>query len=93
MNNIKKITLIFLTLILFSCGSNSEIINTKLVKKHLYTLASDDMEGRKAGTPGCSRSGLRGPSSLYRGDSAHTGPSIRVPSERAAAVVRALGGP
>lgn len=27
-------------------------INTQLVKKHLYALASDEMEGRKAGTPG-----------------------------------------
>ena len=27
-------------------------IDSTLVKKHLYTLASNDMEGRKAGTPG-----------------------------------------
>ena len=27
-------------------------IDSKTVKKHLYTLAADDMEGRKAGTPG-----------------------------------------
>ncbi|AOW21761.1 M28 family peptidase [Urechidicola croceus] len=27
-------------------------IDTLIVKKHLYTLASDDMEGRKPGTPG-----------------------------------------
>lgn len=27
-------------------------IDTQLVKKHLYALASDEMEGRKAGTPG-----------------------------------------
>ena len=27
-------------------------IDSTLVKKHLYTLASNEMEGRKAGTPG-----------------------------------------
>ena len=27
-------------------------IDSTMVKKHLYTLASDDMEGRKSGTPG-----------------------------------------
>jgi hypothetical protein len=30
----------------------SNIIDSITVKKHLYTLASDDMEGRKSGTPG-----------------------------------------
>lgn len=29
-----------------------KVIDTNLVKKHLYTLASDKMQGRKAGTPG-----------------------------------------
>ena len=27
-------------------------IDSTLLRKHLYTLASDDMEGRKPGTPG-----------------------------------------
>ena len=27
-------------------------IDSATVKKHLYTLASDEMEGRKSGTPG-----------------------------------------
>ena len=27
-------------------------IDSTLVKKHLYTLASNEMEGRRAGTPG-----------------------------------------
>jgi hypothetical protein len=32
--------------------SSSFFIDSIMVKKHLYTLADDDMEGRKAGTPG-----------------------------------------
>ncbi len=32
--------------------SSSFFIDSITVKKHLYTLAADDMEGRKAGTPG-----------------------------------------
>ena len=31
---------------------NSQVISEELVKKHIYTLASDEMEGRKAGTKG-----------------------------------------
>ena len=31
---------------------NAQIISEKLVKRHLYTLSSDLMEGRKAGTEG-----------------------------------------
>ena len=31
---------------------NSQVISEELVKKHLYTLSSDEMEGRKAGTKG-----------------------------------------
>ena len=48
----------FLTLILLLCvhwnnaQNNVSSIKTKTVKKHLYTLASDAMEGRKAGSPG-----------------------------------------
>ncbi|WP_299122081.1 M28 family peptidase [uncultured Tenacibaculum sp.] len=32
--------------------NNSVNIDSSLVRKHLYTLAADDMEGRKPGTPG-----------------------------------------
>ncbi len=32
--------------------NNTFFIDSTLVKKHLYTLASDEMEGRKTGTPG-----------------------------------------
>ncbi|AUC20777.1 peptidase M28 [Polaribacter sejongensis] len=59
----KKMNLvyIFLFAIIFSCKESSKVIKSKkktatidsiTVKKHLYTLASDDMEGRKPGTPG-----------------------------------------
>ena len=58
----KIITLIFIPLLFFSCKkTNSQqitnkkvvsIIDTAVVKKHLYTLASDDMQGRKPGTKG-----------------------------------------
>ncbi|WP_139958400.1 M20/M25/M40 family metallo-hydrolase [Flavicella sediminum] len=57
-----KIKSIFYTvtvLLLVHCTSEKVSVNllegtidTVLVKKHLYTLASDDMQGRKAGTPG-----------------------------------------
>lgn len=33
-------------------GVSSFFIDSTLVKKHLYTLASDEMEGRETGTPG-----------------------------------------
>ncbi|WP_341220919.1 M20/M25/M40 family metallo-hydrolase [Polaribacter atrinae] len=59
----KKISLIYVLLFafIFSCKESSKVIKTEkkvakidsiTVKKHLYTLASDDMEGRKTGTPG-----------------------------------------
>ena len=56
----KKISLLFLVLVIsFSCqktikntASIDPAIDSLLVKKHLYTLASDQMQGRKAGTPG-----------------------------------------
>ena len=59
----KKINLISIALfaILFSCKEKSKVISTEkqeaiidsiTVKKHLYTLASDAMEGRRTGTPG-----------------------------------------
>ncbi|MBA6155617.1 M28 family peptidase [Tenacibaculum sp. S7007] len=33
-------------------SQNSTVIDSSLVRKHLYTLASDDMKGRKPGTEG-----------------------------------------
>ena len=44
-----KITLI---LLISTSVINSQIISEELVKRHLYTLSSDLMEGRKAGTEG-----------------------------------------
>ena len=46
----KNLTLIFF--IFVSSFLNSQTINENTVKKHLYTLANDSMQGRKAGSPG-----------------------------------------
>jgi hypothetical protein len=46
----KNLTLIFF--IFISSFLNSQTINENTVKKHLYTLANDSMQGRKAGSPG-----------------------------------------
>jgi hypothetical protein len=62
-NIMKKINLVYILLIatIFSCKESSNVvklekkiatIDSVTVKKHLYTLASDDMEGRMTGTPG-----------------------------------------
>ncbi len=57
----KVFTLILLSTLIFSCKTNSQkkkeesvkaTIDSLTVKKHLYTLASNDMEGRRAGTAG-----------------------------------------
>ncbi|WP_343330499.1 M28 family peptidase [Polaribacter staleyi] len=59
----KKINLVYILLVatIFSCKESAKVIKSEkivakidsvTVKKHLYTLASDDMEGRKTGTPG-----------------------------------------
>jgi Zn-dependent M28 family amino/carboxypeptidase len=59
----KKFSLVYVLLfaVIISCKESSKVVKTKkkvatidsiTVKKHLYTLASDDMEGRKSGTPG-----------------------------------------
>ena len=46
----KRLNLIFCV---FVCSFlNSQTINQNSVKKHLYTLANDSMQGRKAGSPG-----------------------------------------
>ena len=47
---IKKFLLILV--VCFSSKAHSQIINEKLVEKHLTTLADDLMEGRKAGSQG-----------------------------------------
>ena len=46
----KKLNLIFFVLV--SSFLNSQIISEISVKRHLYTLANDSMQGRKAGSPG-----------------------------------------
>ena len=46
----KKLTFVFFVLVSFIL--NSQTINEISVKKHLYTLANDSMQGRKAGSPG-----------------------------------------
>ena len=47
---INKIFVIVLFIILSSC--NNRVINKKLIDKHLITLSSDEMEGRRAGSNG-----------------------------------------
>ena len=47
---LKSYLLLFLLFI--STIVNSQVISKELVKKHLYILSSDEMEGRKAGTKG-----------------------------------------
>jgi len=44
--------LFLLIIFLIANYGNSQIISEELVKKHLYTLSDDDMEGRRAGTKG-----------------------------------------
>lgn len=59
----KKINLIYILFFatIFSCKESTKVVKTEkkeatidslTVKKHLYTLAADDMEGRAAGTTG-----------------------------------------
>ena len=47
----KTLSLFVLFLVVLSC-KKEVVIQPETVKKHLYTLAADDMEGRKTGTPG-----------------------------------------
>ena len=49
---INKIFVIVLFITLLSCNNNNRIINKKLIDKHLITLSSDEMEGRRAGSNG-----------------------------------------
>ena len=57
----KIIIFLFIFSVIISCKESSKVIkiekkeatiDSSTVKKHLYTLASDEMEGRKTGTPG-----------------------------------------
>jgi len=43
---------VFIIMLLITNYCNSQIISEELVKKHLYKLSDDKMEGRKAGTIG-----------------------------------------
>ncbi|MBV1888150.1 MAG: M28 family peptidase, partial [Urechidicola sp.] len=44
-----------IVLLLVSCNDSTHIIEENTVKNHLYTLADDAMEGRKAGTEGADK--------------------------------------
>ena len=48
---INKIFAILLFISISACN-NDAVINKKLINKHLITLSSDEMEGRKAGSSG-----------------------------------------
>ena len=53
MNKINVLSFLFALIIMSSCKKESPtIITESLVRKHIETLASDVMEGRKSGTPG-----------------------------------------
>ena len=50
--NFREIALTVCSLLMITSISVAQKIKKKTVKKHLYTLASDEMQGRRAGTPG-----------------------------------------
>lgn len=52
MKNASLFILFFISFQLVVSQESTGTIKTETVKKHLYTLASDAMEGRKTGTPG-----------------------------------------
>ena len=62
----KKASFLFIVfLTVFSCKKSFKnivdidpAIDSSLVKKHLYALASDEMEGRKVGTPGIEKAAI-----------------------------------
>ena len=62
----KKASFLFIVfLTVFSCKKSFKnivdidpAIDSLLVKKHLYALASDEMEGRKVGTPGIEKAAI-----------------------------------
>jgi Zn-dependent M28 family amino/carboxypeptidase len=39
-------------------NTNNIVIDSNMVRKHLYTLAEDNMEGRKSGTPGIEKAAV-----------------------------------
>jgi Zn-dependent M28 family amino/carboxypeptidase len=39
-------------------NTNNSVIDSNMVRKHLYTLAADNMEGRKSGTPGIEKAAV-----------------------------------
>ena len=39
-------------------NTNNIVIDSSMVRKHLYTLAADNMEGRKSGTPGIEKAAV-----------------------------------
>jgi Zn-dependent M28 family amino/carboxypeptidase len=39
-------------------NTNNIVIDSNMVRKHLYTLAADNMEGRKSGTPGIEKAAV-----------------------------------
>jgi Zn-dependent M28 family amino/carboxypeptidase len=39
-------------------NTNNNVIDSNMVRKHLYTLAADNMEGRKSGTPGIEKAAV-----------------------------------
>ena len=51
-NSAKKVTKTALISTKIEVVKNAFFIDSITVKKHLYTLASDEMEGRKSGTRG-----------------------------------------
>ncbi|PQJ82598.1 M28 family peptidase [Polaribacter glomeratus] len=51
-NSAKKVTKTAVKSTKTEVVKNAFFIDSMIVKKHLYTLASDEMEGRKSGTPG-----------------------------------------
>ena len=53
----KYCCLLLLCLVVLSCKKEA-VITPETVKKHLYTLSDDAMEGRKAGTPGIEKAAV-----------------------------------
>ena len=51
---INKLFAILVLISLSACNNNNNnrVINKKLIDKHLITLSSDEMEGRRAGSDG-----------------------------------------
>ncbi len=52
MSILSRVFFVIVCLVISKTTCRSQNIDVQLVKKHLYTLADDEMEGRKAGTPG-----------------------------------------